>query len=40
MLLYLDHRNARLFFHPAKFDHLKDEKISDYETVAVAQLLV
>ena len=27
----------RLFFHPAKFDNVKDEKISDYKTVSVAQ---
>ena len=29
MLLYLHHRNYKLFFHPAKFDNFKDEKISD-----------
>ena len=37
MLLYLHHRNSKLFFHPAKFDNLKDEKILDYKTVSVAQ---
>ena len=26
MLLYLHHRNSKLFFHPAKFDNFKDEK--------------
>ena len=25
MLLYLHHRNSKLFFHPAKFDNFKDE---------------
>ena len=33
MLLYRHHRNSKLFFHPAKFDNIKDEKISDYKTV-------
>ena len=28
-----------LFFHPAKFDNFRDEKISDYKTVSVAQKL-
>ena len=37
MLLYLHHRYSKLFFHPAKFDNFKDEKISDYKTVLVAQ---
>ena len=37
MLLYQHHRNSKLFFHPAKFDNFKDEKISDYKTVSVAQ---
>jgi hypothetical protein len=37
MLLYLHHRNSKLFFHPAKFDNFKDEKISGYKTVSVAQ---
>ena len=37
MLLYLHHRNSKLFFHPAKFEKFKDEKISDYNTVSVAQ---
>ena len=27
----------RLYFYPAKFDNFKDEKISDYKTVSVAQ---
>ena len=27
----------RLYFHPAKFDNFKDEKISDYKIVSVAQ---
>ena len=27
----------RIFFHPAKFDNFKDERISDYKTVSVAQ---
>ena len=26
MLLYLHHRNSKLFFHPAKFDNFKDEE--------------
>ena len=26
-----------LYFHPAKFDDFKDEKMSDYKTVSVAQ---
>ena len=26
-----------IFFHPAKFDNFKDEKISDYKTLSVAQ---
>ena len=37
MLLYLHHRNSKLFFHPAKFDNFIDENISDYKTVSVAQ---
>ena len=37
MLLYLHHRNSKIFFHPAKFDNFKDETISDYETVSVPQ---
>ena len=32
MLVYLHHINSKLFFHPAKFDNFKDEKISDYKT--------
>ena len=39
MLLYLHHRNSKLFFHPAKFDNLKDE-ISDHKTVSVAQSIL
>ena len=27
----------RISFHPAKFDNFKDEKMSDYKTVSVAQ---
>ena len=27
----------RLYFHPAKFDNFKDEKMSDNKTVSVAQ---
>ena len=26
-----------LYFHPVKFDNFKDENISDYKTVSVAQ---
>ena len=37
MLLYLHDRNSKLFFHPAKFDIFKDQKISDYKTVSVSQ---
>ena len=37
MLLYLHRRNSKLFFHPAKFDNFKDEKISDFKTVSVSQ---
>ena len=37
MLLYLHHRNSKLFFHTAKFDNFKDEKISDFKTVSVSQ---
>ena len=32
-MLVLHHRNSKLFFHPAKFDNFKDDKISDYKTV-------
>ena len=32
ILLYLHHRNSKLFFHPAKFDNFKDEKIPDFKT--------
>ena len=31
------HRDSKIFFHPAKFDNLKDEKISDFKTVSVSQ---
>ena len=37
MLLYLHHRDSKIFFHPAKFDNFKDETISDYKTVSVPQ---
>ena len=37
MLLYLHHRDSKIFFHPAKFDNFKDEKILDFETVSVSQ---
>ena len=37
MLLYLHHRDPKIFFHPAKFDNFKDEKISDFKTVSVSQ---
>ena len=37
MLLYLHHRDSKIFFHPAKFDNFKDEKISDFKTVSVLQ---
>ena len=37
MLLYLHHRDFKIFFHPAKFDNFKDEKISDFKTVSVLQ---
>jgi hypothetical protein len=37
MLLYLHHINFKIFFHLAKFDNFKDEKISDYKTVSVPQ---
>ena len=33
----LHHINFKMFFHPAKFDNLKDETISDYKTVSVPQ---
>ena len=32
MLLYLHHKNSKLFFHPAKFENFKD-----YKTASVAQ---
>ena len=37
MLLYLHHIDFKIFFHPAKFDNFKDEKISDFKTVSVSQ---
>ena len=37
MLLYLHHRDSKIFLHPAKFDNFKDEKISDFKTVSVSQ---
>ena len=37
MLLYLHHRDSKIYFHPAKFDNFKDEKISDFKTVSVSQ---
>ena len=37
MLLYLHHISFKIFFHPAKFDNFKDEKISDFKTVSVSQ---
>ena len=37
MLLNLHHRNSKIFFHPAKFDNFKDEKISAFKTVSVSQ---
>ena len=36
--LYLHHRNAKLFFNPAKIDNFKYEKISDYKTVSFSQM--
>ena len=38
MLLYLHHRNSKLFFHSAKFENYKDEKISDFKTVSERKL--
>ena len=37
MLLYLHHRDSKIFFHPAKFDNFKDEKISAFKTVSVSK---
>ena len=37
MLLYLHHIYFKIFFHSAKFDNFKDEKISDFKTVSVSQ---
>ena len=37
MLLYLHHRDSKIFFHSAKFDSFKDETISHYKTVSVPQ---
>ena len=30
-------RENKIFFHPAKFDNFKDEKISGFKTVSVSQ---
>ena len=30
-------REFKIFFHPAKFDNFKDEKISDFKTVSVSK---
>ena len=30
-------REFMIFFHPAKFDSFKDEKISDFKTLSVSQ---
>ena len=37
MLLFLHLISNKIFFHPAKFDILKGETISDYKTVSVPQ---
>ena len=37
MLLYLHHINFKIFFHPAKFDNFKDEKIPEFKTASVSQ---
>ena len=37
MALYLHLKRKKDFFHPAKFDNFKDEKISDFKTVSVSQ---
>ena len=37
MLLYLHHKDFKIFFHPAKFNNFKDEKISDFKTVSVSE---
>ena len=34
MLLYLHLRDSNIFFHPAKFDDFKDEKISDFNCLS------
>ena len=39
MLLYLYHKDFKIFFHPAKFDNFKDEKISDFKTISVSKNL-
>ena len=39
LLLYLHHRDSKIFFHPAKFNNSKDEKISDFKTESVSQKL-
>ena len=30
-------RENKIFFHPAKFDNIKDETISEYKTVSVPE---
>ena len=35
-VLFIEVSGGYIFFHPAKFDNFKDEKISDYKTVSVA----
>ena len=37
MVLYLHQRDSKIFFHPAKFDNFKDEKILDFKNVSVSQ---
>ena len=37
MLLYLHHRDSKIFFHSAMFDNFKEEKISDFKNVSVSQ---
>jgi hypothetical protein len=34
---YLLNAVWRLYFHPAKFENFKDEKMSDYKNVSFAQ---
>ena len=35
--MYLHHRYSKIFFHPAKFDNFKDEKILNFKTVSLSQ---